>query len=154
MKRITAIIVLTAMTAAAFISFLSACAPGGAENVSSPESFAGTDTSAAASAAEAQYVKISAEEAKALMDSGGAIILDVRTQEEYDTGHISGAVRLEAADFAGKAAEVLPDKDSLILVYCRSGNRSRTASNLLLEMGYTDVRDFGGINDWPYETTR
>lgn len=89
-----------------------------------------------------------------MIDAGNVIILDVRTQEEYDAGHIAEAVRLESADFEAKAANVLPDKDATILVYCRSGNRSKTAAKMLLELGYTDVYDFGGINDWPYETVK
>lgn len=98
------------------------------------------------------YKKISAEEAKVMIDAGNVIILDVRTQDEYDAGHISGAIRLESADFEAKAVTVLPDKDATILVYCRSGNRSKTASGMLIDLGYTAVYDFGGIIDWPYET--
>lgn len=101
-----------------------------------------------------EYKKITAEEAKAMIDAGNVIILDVRTQEEYDAGHIEDAVRMEAADFSSKAATVLPDKDANILVYCRSGNRSKTATKMLIELGYTQVYDFGGINDWPYDTVK
>ncbi len=100
----------------------------------------------------AEYRKINAADAKAMIDSDESlIILDVREQSEYDAGHIEGAVLLPSGSVSVMAAEVLPDKDQTILVYCRSGNRSKTAANTLLEMGYTQVYDFGGIIDWPYE---
>ncbi len=99
-----------------------------------------------------EYKKISAEEAKALIDGGNTVILDVRTQEEYNGGHIKDAVLLPNTDISEKAGTVLPDKSAKILVYCRSGNRSASAAKELIEMGYTDVLDFGGIIDWPYET--
>lgn len=97
------------------------------------------------------YKKISVEDAKKIIDSEDVIILDVRTQEEYNSGHIENAVLLPVADIKAKAAEILPDKDAKILVYCRSGNRSAAASKELIAMGYTKVYDFGGINSWPYE---
>ena len=101
---------------------------------------------------EAVYVSITAEEAKRIMDSEeGYIILDVRTQEEYDQGHIPGAVVISHEEIAEKAEEVLTDKDQLILVYCRSGRRSKIAAEALVELGYTNIREFGGILDWPYE---
>lgn len=103
-------------------------------------------------AASAEYHKITAEEAKARMDSGDTIIvLDVRTREEYDTGHIAGAVLLPNETIPDTQPDVLPDLDAEILVYCRSGNRSAQAANKLVAMGYTSVYDFGGIIDWPYE---
>lgn len=99
-----------------------------------------------------EYKKINAEEAKKLMDSEEElVILDVRTKEEFDTGHIAGALLLPLDSLKNAAEETLPNKDQLILVYCRSGNRSETATNQLIEMGYTHVIDFGGIIDWPYE---
>lgn len=89
------------------------------------------------------------------MDSEeGYIILDVRTDEEYAGGHIPGAILIPHDDIANQAEETLADKDQLILVYCRSGNRSRQAAEALAELGYTNVVDFGGINDWPYEIER
>ena len=101
---------------------------------------------------EAVYVSITAEEAKRIMDSEeGYIILDVRTQEEYDQGHIPGAVVISHEEIAEKAEEVLTDKDQLILVYCRSGRRSKLAAEALVELGYTNIKEFGGIIDWPYE---
>lgn len=103
----------------------------------------------------AGYRQVTAQEAKELMDSEeGYIILDVRTDEEYAEGHIPGAILIPHDDIANQAEETLADKDQLILVYCRSGNRSRQAAEALAELGYTNVVDFGGINDWPYEIER
>ena len=100
----------------------------------------------------AVYVNITAEEAKRIMDSEeGYIILDVRTQEEYDQGHIPGAIVISHEEIAEKAEDVLADKDQLILVYCRSGRRSKLAAEALVELGYTNIKEFGGIIDWPYE---
>ena len=100
----------------------------------------------------AVYVNITAEEAKQIMDKEeGFIILDVRTQEEYDQGHIPGAIVISHEEIAEKADEVLTDKDQLILVYCRSGRRSKIAAEALVELGYTNIKEFGGIIDWPYE---
>ena len=100
----------------------------------------------------AVYVNITAEEAKQIMDTEeGYIILDVRTQEEYDQGHIPGAIVISHEEIAEKAEEVLTDKDQLILVYCRSGRRSKIAAEALAELGYTNIKEFGGIIDWPYE---
>ena len=101
---------------------------------------------------EAIYVNITAEEAKQIMDTKeGYIILDVRTQEEYDEGHIPGATQISHEEIAEKAEEVLTDKDQLILVYCRSGRRSKIAAEALVDLGYTNIKEFGGIIDWPYE---
>ena len=101
----------------------------------------------------AVYVNITAEEAKRIMDNEeGYIILDVRTQEEYDEGHIPGAIVISHEEIAEKAEGVLTDKDQLILVYCRSGRRSKIAAEALVELGYTNIKEFGGIIDWPYET--
>ena len=101
----------------------------------------------------AVYVNITAEEAKQIMDSEeGYIILDVRTQEEYDQGHIPGAILISHEEIAEKAEGVLTDKDQMILVYCRRGRRSKIAAEALVELGYTNIKEFGGIIDWPYET--
>ena len=101
----------------------------------------------------AVYVNITAEEAKEIIDSEeGYIILDVRTQEEYDEGHIPGAILIPYMQIEEKAEEVLTDKNQLILVYCRSGRRSKIAAEALVELGYTNIKEFGGIIDWPYET--
>ena len=100
----------------------------------------------------AVYVNITAEEAKQIMDSEeDYIILDVRTQDEYDQGHIPGAIVISHEEIAEKAEKVLTDKDQLILVYCRSGRRSKIAAEALVELGYTNIKEFGGIIDWPYE---
>ena len=99
----------------------------------------------------AVYVNITAEEAKEIMDSQeGYRILDVREQEEYDAGHIPGAILIPYTQINEKANEMLPDKNQLILVYCRSGRRSKIASEALVELGYTNIKEFGGIIDWPY----
>ena len=102
---------------------------------------------------EAALMNITAEEAKKLMDSeSGYVILDVRTEQEYAEGHIPGAILIPDYEISEKAESVLTDKDQLILVYCRSGRRSKHAAAQLEEMGYTRIREFGGILDWPYET--
>ena len=99
------------------------------------------------------YQQITQEEAKEMMDNQEVIILDVREQDEYDSGHIPGAVLLPVGTIdETTAAEVIPEKDATVLVYCRSGNRSKTASSTLAELGYTGIYEFGGINTWPYET--
>ena len=101
---------------------------------------------------EAAYVNITAEKAKEIMDTEeGYIILDVRTQEEYDEGHIPGAIQISHDEIAERAEGMLPDKDQLLLVYCRSGRRSKLAAETLVELGYTNIKEFGGIIDWPYE---
>jgi len=103
----------------------------------------------------AVYVNITAEEAKQIMDTEeGYIILDVRTQEEYDAGHVPGAILISHEEIAEKAEKVLTDKDQLILVYCRSGRRSKIAAEALAELGYTNIKEFGGIIDWPYEVEK
>ena len=101
---------------------------------------------------EEVYVNITAEEAKKLMDTQeGYIILDVRTQEEFDAGHIPGAVLIPNTEIAQRAELELPDKNQMLLIYCRSGNRSKQASEILVQLGYTNIKEFGGIIDWPYE---
>ena len=103
--------------------------------------------------ADAAYRQISQEEAKEMMDTQDVVVLDVREQSEYDEGHIPGAVLLPVGSIDGEtAAAVIPEKDSTVLVYCRSGNRSKTAAAALAELGYTGIYEFGGINTWPYET--
>ena len=94
------------------------------------------------------YEQISAAEAKSLMDSEtGYAIIDARTQEEFDAGHIEGSIMIPEYEIEEKAESLLPDKDQLILVYCRSGRRSKIASAALVELGYTNVKEFGGIID-------
>ena len=87
------------------------------------------------------------------MDSEtGYVILDVRTEEEFAEGHIPGAILIPDYEIESKAEQNLTDKNQLILVYCRSGRRSKNASAALVSLGYTNIREFGGIIDWPYET--
>ena len=103
----------------------------------------------------ATYEQISGAEAKALMDSeSGYVIIDARTQEEYDQGHIPGAILIPEYEIADRAEKELPDKNQLILVYCRSGRRSKIAAEELVKLGYTNVKEFGGIIDWEYETVK
>ena len=106
----------------------------------------------ASSTGENSYQQITQETAKQMMDEQDVIILDVREQDEYDSGHIIDAVLLPVGTIdEDRAAAVIPEKDSIVLVYCRSGNRSKTASAALVKLGYTQVYEFGGINDWPYD---
>ena len=101
------------------------------------------------------YAQISGAQAKALMDSeSGYIILDAREQYEYDEGHIPGAILIPYGEIADRAEKELHDKNQLILVYCRSGRRSKIAAEELVKLGYTNVKEFGGIIDWKYETVR
>ena len=102
---------------------------------------------------DGSYQQITQEEAKEMMDTQEVLILDVREQDEYDSGHIPDAILLPVDTIDEEtAAAVIPEKDSTVLVYCRSGNRSKTASSTLAELGYTNIYEFGGINTWPYET--
>ena len=101
---------------------------------------------------EAMYEQITAEEAKKIMDSGEEhIVLDTREQDEFDEGHIPGAILIPYTEIENQAIELIPDKDKLILVYCRSGRRSKIAAESLSKLGYTNVKEFGGIIDWTYE---
>ncbi|WP_461204284.1 rhodanese-like domain-containing protein [Clostridium sp. DL1XJH146] len=99
---------------------------------------------------KAVYMKINQYVAKKLIDTQDVLIIDVRTQEEYEEGYIQGAILLTLDTIDTKADEILKDKNKTILVYCRSGNRSKEASQKLIEMGYTNIYDFGGINTWEY----
>lgn len=111
-----------------------------------------TGCGAGGASEEKGYQQISQEEAKEMMDSQEVLILDVREQDEYDSGHIPGAVLLPVGSITEEsAAEVIPEKDATVLVYCRSGNRSKTAAKALAELGYTGIYEFGGISTWPYE---
>lgn len=112
-------------------------------------------TGCAADNSPSTYVSISAAEAKALMENEtGYIILDVRTEKEFAEGHIPGAILIPDYDIEECAEAMLPDKKQLILVYCRSGRRSKNAAAKLAEMGYSNVKEFGGIIDWSYGTTK
>lgn len=99
------------------------------------------------------YRQITADEAAQMMqEETGFVLLDVRTQEEYASGHIPGAICIPNETIGSEEIPELPDKDQLILVYCRSGNRSKQASEKLVKLGYTNIVEFGGINDWTGET--
>lgn len=102
---------------------------------------------------ENTFEQITPAEAKALMDSeSNYAILDVRTEEEFNETHIEGAVLIPDYEISAKAESILTDKEQLILVYCRSGRRSKNAAKELATLGYTNVKEFGGIIDWPYKT--
>lgn len=98
-----------------------------------------------------EYKQITQEEAKKMMEEEDVIILDVRTKGEYESGHIKGAILLELDDIKLAAEEKLPNKNIKLLVYCRSGNRSKQASRTLVELGYANVYEFGGIITWEYD---
>ncbi|NTU89258.1 MAG: rhodanese-like domain-containing protein [Actinobacteria bacterium] len=131
---------------------LSACSGSTGTSDSSQQS-SSTTTETPSSGTKAEYKKLSAEEAKARMDSGGEVlVVDVRTEEEYAQAHIPGAILIPNETITDTPPAQLPDFDAEILVYCRSGNRSKQAATKLIAMGYTNVYDFGGIIDWTYET--
>ncbi len=139
------------------ISFVTFVLSGCTANISnSPKSSMNTSNNNASETEPTSIpnvpAKISAEQAKEMIDSSTAlVVLDVRTQEEYEDGHIEGAILIPNDEIATKAEEILTDKNATLLVYCRSGRRSALASQSLYELGYTSVYDFGGILDWPYE---
>ena len=101
------------------------------------------------------YEQITAEQAKTIMDTEqDYIIIDARTEEEFAEGHIENAILIPEYEIASRAEKELPNKEQLILVYCRSGRRSKIASEELVKLGYTNVKEFGGIIDWPYEIVK
>ena len=101
------------------------------------------------------YEQITAEQAKTIMDTeSDYIIIDARTDEEFASGHIEGAILIPEYEIASRAENEIPNKDQLILVYCRSGRRSKIASEELVKLGYTNVKEFGGIIDWPYDIVK
>lgn len=111
------------------------------------------ETALSADSAQPAYARVSAREAKEMMDENkDAVVVDVRTREEYERRHIPGAISLPLAAIEQQAPRALSPSDA-ILVYCRSGSRSKQAAEKLAAAGYKKVFDFGGINDWPYETT-
>lgn len=137
---------LALITAGILAAALSAC---GREKSSQDTKSAQEDTM------QTEYKKITAEEAKERMDKDDQIIiLDVRTEEEYHEGHIPQAMVIPNEMISTEPLEELPDKDQEILVYCRSGNRSAQAAKKLIKAGYTQVYDFGGMNDWPFDTEK
>lgn len=139
MRRIKTAAALTGLLILSGI--LTACSPGGKTDET------GTSDSTAS------YRKITAEEAKKRIDTGDDIvILDVRTEEEYEEKHIPGAILIPNEEIGDERLAALPSLDQEILVYCRSGNRSAQAAKKMTAAGYTNVFDFGGISDWPYDT--
>lgn len=99
------------------------------------------------------YEQITQDEAKSIMDGDKPYtLLDVRTKEEFDSEHIKGAILIPDYEINTRAEDILTDKNALILVYCRTGRRSKNAANNLATLGYTNVKEFGGINDWKYGT--
>ena len=101
------------------------------------------------------YEQITPEQAKTIMDTeSDYIIIDARTDEEFAEGHIEDAILIPEYEIAQRAEKELPNKEQLILVYCRSGRRSKIASEELVKLGYTNVKEFGGIIDWPYEIVK
>lgn len=127
------------------ICCLTSCAKGNIEGVK--------EMSTQKTVQEAVYENITAQEAKNIMDTQtGYVILDVRTREEFDEKHIPDAILIPDYEIREKAEEILTDKNQLILVYCRSGRRSKNAAEILVELGYKNIKEFGGIIDWPYET--
>ena len=103
---------------------------------------------------KAAYQKISAEDAYEMMVSQEVVVVDVRTREEYDGGHIENAVLVPNESIGSEMPETLPDKEATLLIYCRSGRRSKDAAQKLLALGYQSVYDFGGVIDWPYELVK
>ena len=100
------------------------------------------------------YHQITQDEAKELMQAdNGSVTVDVRRQDEYDSGHIPGAILIPNESIDSTQPEALPDLDQIILIYCRSGRRSKEAAQKLADMGYTNIYEFGGIIDWNGETT-
>ena len=101
------------------------------------------------------YEQITAEQAKTIMDTEkDYVIKDARTEEEFAEGHIKNAILIPEYEIANRAEKELPDKEQLILVYCRSGRRSKIASEELVKLGYSNVKEFGGIIDWPYDIVK
>ncbi|WP_291641808.1 rhodanese-like domain-containing protein [Clostridium sp.] len=101
------------------------------------------------------FKNITPEEAKKRLDSEKEIILlDVRTKEEYESGHIKDSILMPVDTLAEEAEKNLVDKEAIIFTYCRSGSRSRAADNILVEQGYKNVYNLGGIADWPYEVVK
>lgn len=141
MQKIIKIVILCTIV----ICCMTSCAKGNIEGAK--------EMSNQKTAQEAVYENITAQEAKTIMDTQtGYVILDVRTQEEFDEKHIPGAILIPDYEIREKAEEILKDKNQLILVYCRSGRRSKNAAEILVELGYKNIKEFGGIIDWPYDT--
>ncbi|WP_097028474.1 rhodanese-like domain-containing protein [Clostridium peptidivorans] len=144
-KRLKSVNIIYLISAILLIGLISGC--------SSKNSKATKESST--SSEKASFNNITPEEAnKRLESEKGIILLDVRTKEEYESGHIKGSMLIPVDNLKAEAENKLKDKDSPIFVYCRSGNRSVTAANILVNLGYKNVHNLGGINNWPYEVVR
>ena len=99
----------------------------------------------------AEYRTVSGKQAQELFKNGTAVIVDVRSRAEYDERHVKGTILLPLGEIETRAQSALPDKNSVIILYCRSGRRSKSAANMLLTLGYKSVYDMGGIGNWPGE---
>lgn len=139
-------VLLIAALAGVCALLLTACGGSGGTSASSSGSASGS------AGEETAYRKITAQEAKDLMDAGGVTVVDVRTAEEYAAGHIPDALLVPNETIGDTQPEALPDQDAVLLVYCRSGRRSEDAARKLAALGYKTVYDFGGMIDWPYDT--
>lgn len=114
-----------------------------------------TENSAENTTVLINYEQISQDEAKRIMDTQkGYVIIDARTQSEFEEGHIEGAILIPEYEITERAEKKIPEKDTLILVYCRSGRRSKIAAEALVSLGYTNVKEFGGIIDWQYKIVK
>ncbi len=124
------------------------------QNNKTPETTT-TESEATTMTENSGYEQITGEQAKKLMDTeSDYIIIDARTTEEFESGHIEGAILIPEYEISQRAEAELPRKDQLILVYCRSGRRSKIAAQELVDLGYTNVKEFGGIIDWEYDIVR
>ena len=113
------------------------------------------ETTESSVSAAITYEQISQDEAKRIMDTeDDFVIIDARTEAEFREGHIEGAILIPEYEITERAEKEIPEKDTLILVYCRSGRRSKIAADALVQLGYTNVKEFGGIIDWQYEIVK
>ena len=130
---------------------LASCASGGEATPDGAESAAAAQDGASCPTGGV-YTKITPEKALEYMNGASPVVVDVRTAQEYAEGHVEGAINLPLESIGDEMPAELPDADALILVYCRSGRRSKLAAEKLIALGYLKVCDFGGITDWPYGT--
>ncbi len=142
-------VIITALTAALI---LTGCQSAREEKTDMPTDAVSTNAIRVEEAGgDGQYHAISAAKAKKMMEEQNVVVVDVRTADEYAQGHVQSAILLPNESIGSEMPMELPDKDATILVYCRSGRRSKEAAGKLLDLGYRNVYDFGGINDWPYD---
>lgn len=133
---------------------LAACAPLLRNSTASPASAQQSAPAQTGTTVAVAQVISPADAKTRLEQESGVVVVDVRTQEEYDQGHLRASVLVPLDDLAALAPQKLPDKDAVLFIYCRSGRRSALAAQQLVSMGYTQVYDLGGILDWPYEITK